>query len=65
MRPNDAFLFRFGENIHHSPIALGPIAFGEAVHEADIQIVGSQFPAETVKIGASVAGSRAQVLVRS
>jgi len=30
---NDALFFGFGEDIHNAFVALGPVAFGEAVHE--------------------------------
>ena len=42
------------ENVHDSTVALGPIAFREAVHQADIDVVGTQFFAKAVEIGAGL-----------
>src|SRR6267143_4461787 len=53
---NDAFFLGFGENIHDAFVAVGPIAFGEAVHEADVDVIGAEFAAEAVEIGASRGG---------
>jgi len=61
MSANDAFFFGFGENIHDPFVAVGPIVFGEAMHEADVDMVSAQFAAKTVEIGAGgdgVAGPR-------
>src|ERR1700741_5346272 len=33
MSANDALFFGFRENTHHALVAVGPIAFGEAIHE--------------------------------
>src|SRR6267143_6443975 len=56
MSANDALFFGFGENIHDALVALGPIAFGEAVHEADVDVIGAELAAKTVEIGASRGG---------
>src|SRR5271157_5042789 len=50
---DDALLFRFGENIHDAFVAIGPVAFREAVHEADVEVVRAELAAETFEIGAS------------
>ena len=52
MRADDPFLLGLGENVHDSPVALGPVAFSQAVHEADVDVVGAQFLAKTIEIGA-------------
>ncbi len=56
MSANDALFFGFGENVHDAFVALGPIAFGEAVHEADVDVIGAELAAKTVEIGASGGG---------
>src|SRR6266851_5572179 len=53
---NDALLFGFGENVHDAFVALGPITFGEAMHEADVDIIGAELAAETIEIGAGGGG---------
>src|SRR6267143_387994 len=53
---NDALLFGFGENVHDAVVALGPVAFGEAMHEADVEVIGAELAAKTVEIGASGGG---------
>ena len=61
MSANDAFFFGFGENVHDPFVAVGPIVFGEAMHEADVDMISAQFAAKTVEIGAGgdgVAGPR-------
>src|ERR1700758_4684066 len=52
MRADDTFLFGFGKNVHHWFEACGPVALGEAVHENNVEIVGAEFFAEAVEIGA-------------
>ncbi len=56
MGADDSLLLGFFENIHDAAIASGPIGFGEAVHEADIDIVGAELAAEAVEIGAGGRG---------
>ncbi len=53
---NDAFFLGFGEDIHHAFEALGPVTFGEAVHEADIDMIGAELAAEAIEIGTSGGG---------
>ena len=52
MCANDPFLFGFGENVHHRLVARGPVSFGQAVHEDDIEMVRAQLLTEAVEIGA-------------
>src|SRR6185503_13278716 len=56
MGPDNSFLLGFGKNVHDAAVALGPIAFSEAVHQADIDVVGAQLFAKTVEIGAGLGG---------
>ena len=51
MSPNDPLLLRLRKHVHHSAIALRPISFGEAMHQANIEIVRSQFLSEAIQIG--------------
>ncbi len=44
------------EHVHDRLVAAGPVAFGEAVHQANVQVIDSQFAAETVEVGASRLG---------
>src|SRR5712664_3560849 len=53
---DDALLLGFGEDVHHAFEALGPVAFGEAVHEANVDLIGAEFAAEAVQIGACRSG---------
>src|SRR5260370_1244522 len=53
---NDALLFGFGENVHDAFVALGPITFGEAMHEAHVYIIGAELAAECIAIGAGGSG---------
>src|SRR3954468_3527960 len=53
MSADSALLLGFGEHVHHTFILLSPICFGEAMHEAYIDIVGAEFAAEAIKIFAS------------
>jgi len=57
MSANDAFLLGFRQNVHNGPVAGGPIVFGEAMHEEDINIIGTEFTAEAVQIGTHLGGS--------
>ena len=53
---NDSLLLGFGENVHHAFVTLGPIGFGKAMHKADVEVVGAEFAAEAVEIGAGSGG---------
>jgi len=53
---NDAFFLGLGEDVHHAFIAIGPIAFGEAMHEADVDVIGAEFAAEAIEIVAGGGG---------
>ena len=56
MGANDSLLLGFGEHIHGSAEAVGPVGFGDAVHEADIEIVRPEFFAEAIEIGPHAIG---------
>jgi len=56
MGPDDAFMLGFGEDVHHAFVAVGPIAIGKAVHQANINVVGAKLAAEALKIGARGGG---------
>src|ERR1700751_327723 len=51
MRADDAFLFGFGENVHHWFEAGGPVAFGQAGHQKDVEMVCPEFPAKAIEVG--------------
>ena len=53
---NDPFFLGFRENVPDAFVALGPITFGEAVHETDVEVIGAEFAAETIEIVASSGG---------
>jgi len=53
MGADNAFFLGFGENVHDALEAVSPIAFGEAVHQADIDVIGAKLAAEAVEICAS------------
>src|SRR5437879_12355591 len=50
---NDPLFLGFRKHIHNAFEALGPITFGEAVHEANVDMIDAEFAAETVEIFAS------------
>jgi hypothetical protein len=53
---DDSLLFRFRKHVHGAAVAVGPVGFGYAVHEADVEVVGAEFAAEAVEIGAHGGG---------
>src|SRR5579859_2132108 len=53
---DDSLLLGFGEYVHDTAIAVGPIGFGDAVHQADVEIIGAEFAAEAIEIGAGGSG---------
>src|SRR6266850_8536707 len=53
---DDALLLGFGENVHHAFEALGPVAFCEAVHQTDVDLIDAEFAAEAIKISACGSG---------
>ena len=53
MGANDALFLGFRKHIHNAFEALGPITFGQAVHEANVDMIGVEFAAETLEIIAS------------
>ncbi len=53
---DDSLLLGFREDVHHAFETLGPIGLGEAVHEANVEVVGAEFAAEAVEIGAGGGG---------
>src|SRR5580700_11605610 len=56
MRPNNPLLLRLREHVHHSSKTLRPIGFGDAMHQADIEIIDSQFAPKAVKVSARTRG---------
>src|SRR5215469_907660 len=56
MRADNAFLLGFGEHVHGAAEALSPIALGNAVHQANVEVVGAEFPPETVEVCAHPRG---------
>src|SRR6266849_1486962 len=53
VRADDALFFGFGQDIHHAAVAIGPVALGEAVHEADVDVIDAEFAAKAIEIGTS------------
>ena len=39
VRANDALLLGFGEDVHDAAVACGPVGFGDAVDEDDVDVV--------------------------
>src|SRR5260370_37502620 len=52
VRADEASFLGFGKRIHHALVARGPVALGEARHEANIDVIGAKFAAETTDLGA-------------
>src|SRR5215472_19301761 len=50
MRSNNSLLLRFGEHIHGSLETFRPVGLGQAVHQADVDVIGVQFAAEALEI---------------
>ena len=53
---DDALLFGFGEDVHDAAVARGPVAFGDAVNENDVDVVGAELAAEAIEVGADSGG---------
>ena len=53
---NDSLLLGIFEDVHNAAVAGGPIGLGEAMHEADVEVVGAEFATEAVEIGAGGGG---------
>src|SRR5438309_10949379 len=47
---NDPLFLGFRKHIHNAFAALGPMTFGEAVHEANVDMSDAEFAAETAEI---------------
>ena len=56
MGADDALLLGLGEDVHGAAIARGPVAFGDAVDEDDIDIVDAELAAEAVEVAAQAGG---------
>jgi len=52
VRADDFLLPGFFEDVHHRAIARSPVAFRQAVHKYDVELLGAEFTAEAVEIGA-------------
>jgi len=53
---NDSFFLGFGEDVHDAAVTVGPVGLGDAVHQADVEVVGAEFAAEAVEVGAGFFG---------
>src|SRR5580704_738491 len=53
---NDALLLRFGENVHDAFVAIGPVAFREAMHEANVEVICAELAAKALEIRARGGG---------
>src|SRR5690242_2889926 len=51
MRANNSLLLRFREHVHYSAITRRPIAFGQAMHQEHVEVVGLQLATEAVEVG--------------
>ena len=56
MGADDALLLGFVENVHDAAVARGPIGFGDAVDEDDVDVVDAELAAEAVEVGAYSGG---------
>ena len=56
--PDDALLFGLAQNIHRTLVTDIPIVVDHAVHQQDIDVVGSNFAAKTVKVRTHVRGGK-------
>ena len=56
MGADNSLLLGFGENVHGTAVAVSPVGLRDAVHQADVEIVGAEFVAETVEIRAHAVG---------
>ena len=56
MGTDDSLLLGFGEDIHDAPITCGPVGFGDAVDEDDVDVVHAELFAVTVEISADSGG---------
>jgi len=53
---DDALVLGLGKDVHDAAVAGGPVALGDAVDEDDVEVVGAEFFAEAVEIGADAGG---------
>jgi hypothetical protein len=53
---DDAFLFRFREDVHGAAVADGPVGLGGAVDEDDVDVVDAEFAAEAVEVALDAGG---------
>jgi len=53
---NDFFLLGVFEDVHDRAVAGGPVGFGEAMHQEDVDLFDAEFAAEAVDVGAHFVG---------
>ena len=51
MSADNALLLGFGEHVHHSAVALRPVSFGQAMHQANVDVIGAEFLAKAIEVG--------------
>ncbi len=56
MGADDALVLGFGEDVHDAAVTGGPVGFGDAVDENDVDVVDAEFAAEAVEIAAEAGG---------
>ena len=56
MGPDDALVLSFGEDVHDAAVTGGPVVFGDAVDENDVDVVNAEFFAEAVEIATEAGG---------
>ena len=56
MGADDALLLGLGEHVHHAAITRGPVGFGGAVDEQDVDVVGAELAAEAIEVIANFLG---------
>ena len=56
MGPDDALVLGFREDVHDAAVTGGPVVFGDAVDENDVDVVNAEFFAEAVEIATEAGG---------
>ena len=56
MGADGALVLGFGEDVHYAAVTGGPVVFGDAVDENDVDVVDAKFAAEAVEVAAEAGG---------
>ncbi len=55
-QPWARIILGLGDHVHYTFVALGPVTFGEAVHQEDVDVINAKLFAEAVEVGTHAHG---------